>query len=164
MKRLGLLLVRAYFGSPVPLARLAGAGRGHCPPSITDGRAMLADRRHLQMSVCRAKRAVAAAKGAGAPIGDLESLTRRLRSSTNAVDPSLRIASWPEDAATLAVVAATIQEAAATALTGTIRPTTTALLDDGHRELVAISSSFGQPEDDRVPLGHATTGTPVNVR
>lgn len=115
-------------------------------------------RRNLLVAVSGSEHAVAVAKAAGAPIGDLESLGRRLREAANAVDASLRIAqrgSAPMtdlatasgQAADLSRTAAQIQGAAALALTAVARPVATELREDTEREVIAIAAGLSRFAD-----------------
>ena len=57
-------------------------------------RAVARSRRQLRLSVTAAERAVEVAAVAGAPVGELRSLSRRLRTSADALDASLAIDQW----------------------------------------------------------------------
>lgn len=117
--------------------------------------ATTARRRQLLRAVADAERAVAVADAAGAPIGDLRSLTRRLRSSADSLDASMSIdrrhapgpqepAGWSEQVDELLQAAAHIRTAAVRALSATTDHHRTGLAADAERELVAVSAGVGR--------------------
>ncbi|GEM_PF-3883619 len=125
-------------------------------------RAALRSRRQLLAAVSAAEHAVEVASAAGAPVGDLRSLSRRLRASANAIDRSLSItqrgiAGFPGTVPApsaqlhdLLQAAAQIQRAALRALEVTT-DAPAAVLRDARRELMAISSGV----DRSVDVGHS---------
>ncbi|MGH9120766.1 MAG: hypothetical protein ACRDYC_02300 [Acidimicrobiales bacterium] len=133
-------------------------------------RSLQATRRRLLVAVSGSEHALGLARSAGAPLGDLESLSRRLRTSAIAVDTSLRIAqrgtgrpdelTASEHAADLIRAARHIQEAAAAAVVGSMGPATEELVEDATRELAAITAALGSAASDtqtlsgvRIPVG-----------
>lgn len=114
-------------------------------------RAVARSRRQLRLSVTAAERAVEVAAVAGAPVGELRSLSRRLRTSADALDASLAIDQWrtTESAAMpetdrrveeLLRAAANIHESAARMLTSSSGVVQHGLLEDAERELAAVSA------------------------
>ncbi len=100
-----------------------------------------------------AEHAVAVARRAGAPVGDLDQLCVRLREA--AADASRLLAIQPQataarsdpgpatsQASGLVATAAQIQGAAAAALAATSQPAAAGLADDVHREVVALSAGL----------------------
>lgn len=116
---------------------------------IAAGRA----RRRLWRAVGAAGHAVAVAREAGAPTGDLETLCRRLRQAAADADRSLVMAgrataatrtSQPASAEVSDLVRAAdlIQEAAASAVASQSRPAARSLADDARREAEALSAGI----------------------
>lgn len=121
-------------------------------------------RRQTSRALASAGHAVGVARSAGVPLGDLESLCRRLRQVASDVDSSLRIAQRATgpliDAEAIArqaddVVASAgrIQYAAAMALTGTSGAATIELADDVHREVAAMASGIATAGRCCAPVG-----------
>lgn len=122
-------------------------------------------RRDLAQSLAGAEQAVAIARSSGAPLGELASLCRRLRSSAGAVDSSLRIAqrgpatleegqTAGRQATELAAAARRIQSAAAMAVAGSSDLVTGMLLDDVDRETTALTSAASSPAARIVGAGN----------
>jgi hypothetical protein len=112
-------------------------------------------RRELWRAVGAAEHALAAAKGGGAPTGDLDSLCRRLRRAAERADCSL--AMWQRSEASGAglepvaaevsdVVSAArqIQAAASAALASVSRPAAKELADDVRIEVVALTAGIAR--------------------
>ena len=110
-------------------------------------------RRSLWRAVSAADHAVAAARKAGAPTGDLPALCRRLRQAAADADRSLAIAARAAPAATprepasaevtdLVRAAGRIQDAAASAVASLSRPAARSLADDARREADALSAGI----------------------
>lgn len=124
-------------------------------------------RRRLARARAAAEHSVALARSSGAPLGDLESLCRRLRPATLDVDRSLRVAQRAtgslidtgvimRQADDLTTSACYIQNAAAMAMTGASAPTTSDLVYDIHREVGAIAGGIahaGQHSSSFEPWG-----------
>jgi hypothetical protein len=118
-------------------------------------RAVARSRRELLLSVSAAERAVDVAATAGAPMGELRSLSRRLRKSADALDASLsvdqrrtaRSGELPDtnrQVDDLLRAAAHIHESAARALTAVSGSVQTGLVEDAERELAAVSAGVGE--------------------
>lgn len=114
-------------------------------------RAAARSRRQLRLSVTAAERAVEVAALAGEPVSELRSLSRRLRTSADALDASLAIDQWrttrsagmPETdrrVEELLRAAANIHESAARMLTSSSGVVQNGLLEDAERELAAVSA------------------------
>jgi len=125
-----------------------------CPLPDRRWRSVTRTRRHLWRSVAGAEQAVAAARSADAPLGDLESLVRRLHRAAAAADTSLRIArrdSGPMPASDIAfaqveelrAAAGHIQHAAVAAHTWITRPATASLVVDAEREAAVVTAVVG---------------------
>ena len=110
-------------------------------------------RRRLWRAVSAAEHAVAQARKAGAPTGDLNSLCHRLRQAAIGTDRSLAIASRamppgaPPDrvssqAADLVATAGQIQGAAAHSAASVSQPKVVSLADDVRQEVVALSAGL----------------------
>ena len=110
-------------------------------------------RRRLWRAVSAAEHAVAQARKAGAPTGDLNSLCHRLRQAAGDTDWSLAIASRamppgaPPDrvssqAADLVATAGQIQGAAAHSAASVSQPKVVSLADDVRQEVVALSAGL----------------------
>jgi len=110
-------------------------------------------RRRLWRAVSAAEHAVAQARKAGAPTGDLNSLCHRLRQAAGDTDRSLAIASRamppgaPPDrvssqAADLVATAGQIQGAAAHSAASVSQPKVVSLADDVRQEVVALSAGL----------------------
>jgi hypothetical protein len=110
-----------------------------------------------------AEHAVRAARSAGASVGDLESLCRRLRRAATDVDRSVSIAQCdsgptPDGVAAtqlteLVTAAGRIRHAAATSLDHLSRPATSHLVDDVRREEAAMAAGVAATGD---PFGSFT--------
>lgn len=114
-------------------------------------RALARSRRQLRLSVAAAERAVDVAATTGAEVGELRSLSRRLRASADALDASLALDQWRTTRSTggpdlaqrvdeLLRAAADIHESAALVVTTTSGVVRSGLLEDARRELAAISA------------------------
>jgi len=110
-------------------------------------------RRRLWRAVSAAEHAVAQARKAGAPTGDLNCLCHRLRQAAGDTDRSLAIASRagppgaPPDrvssqAADLVATAGQIQGAAAHSAASVSQPKVVSLADDVRQEVVALSAGL----------------------
>lgn len=120
-------------------------------------------RRELLAAVAGAQRAVLAARQAGAPIGDLESLSRRLRATSQVLDASLALdqrasrgqAAAHEQVTEVMQAARDIQAAASLCLAAAHRPATADLLADAERELAALAAGLDRahPRTGVDPLG-----------
>jgi hypothetical protein len=102
------------------------------------------DRHRMWRAVSAAERAVAAARSADAPIGDLVVLTRRLRSSARATDALVRAGgrSAGRDVTEVVATAREIQRAAAESLLVVARPAATGLADAVRIEVAALRHGF----------------------
>jgi hypothetical protein len=101
------------------------------------------ERRRLWLAVGAAERAVTAASRAGAPTGDLDGLSRRLRQA--AQDASRRVPLSPQATAEtrdLVRAAGQIQEAAAAAAAAMAQPAARRLAEDAHREAQALAAGI----------------------
>jgi len=121
------------------------------PLPSRDWRRLQRSRRRLLKSVDAAVHAVDQARSAGAPLGDLESLCRRLAQAADPVERSLRIAQHsaaPSGAARdslrqaheLTVAADRIHQAALDQLTASMLPVTTQIADHVRIESLAMKS------------------------
>lgn len=110
-------------------------------------------RRQLWRAVGAAEHAVTVAHDAGAPLGELDVLCRRLRRAAGDTDRSLAIARHGAvvgdglecasyQVSELVSAAGQIQAAAAAALASLSRPTVSGLADDVHREAVALTAGI----------------------
>jgi len=106
-------------------------------------------RRRMHRAVEAASQAVRHADAAGAPVGDLPSVCRRLQSSAGQVDHLLRVPPLPADPAALpadpvgeadavAVAAGRIHAAARASLHQFASPAVTSASDAAHLEVVAV--------------------------
>ncbi|HYA68187.1 MAG TPA: hypothetical protein VED63_05590 [Acidimicrobiales bacterium] len=126
-----------------------------CPLPDRSWRSATRARRRLWRSVGAAEQAVNLARSAGAPLGDLEGLARRLHRAAIAVDASLRIAGrdhGPADHGAvfaqvheLEAAAGHIERAAATAQAWITRPETAGLVAEAEREAAAIAAAVAGP-------------------
>ena len=118
-------------------------------------RSTLLIRRDLWRAVAGSERAVGHLRAAGAPLGDLPSLVRRLRSAATDLDRSLQIAqdsasatgtteALSRDLGLLRSAAEHIQRSAAIALGASASPAVGALVDDTRRELAAFSAAISR--------------------
>jgi hypothetical protein len=101
------------------------------------------ERRGLWRAVGAAERAVAAARRAGAPTGDLDGLCRRLREAAG--DASRRLLPSPQAAAEirdLVEAAGQVQDAAASAAAAMAQPAARRLAEDAHREAQALAAGI----------------------
>ena len=116
---------------------------------IAAGRA----RRRLWRAVDAAGHAVAVAREAGAPTGDLEALCRRLRQAAADTDRSLVMAGrataatrtaqpGSAEVGDLVRAAGLIQEAAASAMASLSQPAAASLADDARQEAEALSAGI----------------------
>ena len=123
---------------PLPDRRWLAAGRA---------------RRRLWRAVDAAGHAVAVAREAGAPTGDLEALCRRLRQAAAGADRSLVMAGrataatrtaqpGSAEVGDLVGAAGLIQGAAASAVASLSRPVAASLADDARREAEALSAGI----------------------
>jgi hypothetical protein len=112
-----------------------------------------AARRRLWRAVSAAGHAVTAAREAGAPTGDLDSLCRRLRQAAADADRSLVLAGRATAASRraepvsaqvsdLVRAAGLIQDAAASAVASLSRPAARSLADDARREAEALAAGI----------------------
>jgi hypothetical protein len=130
-------------------------------------------RRQVLLAVSSAERAVDAAAVAGAPVGDLPQLARRLRSAADAVDASLAVGQRDPrtrreagEATTGQVrevlrAAACIHDAAALALTASSERERTGLVRDAERELTAIATGARRAAEASGTPGDGTPGPGV---
>lgn len=112
------------------------------------------ERRRLWRAVGAAEHAVAVARRAGAPTGDLDGLSRRLRQAAGDADDCLSVSRLPaepgaghgEGAMTevsdLVAAAGLIQDAAASAIALTTRAASAGLAGDARREAVALAAGI----------------------
>jgi hypothetical protein len=149
LRRAGLAAARMSMAA-------ATAGRHRLWSAPLPDRRWLAEarqRRRLWRAVAAAEHAVAAARQAGAPAGDLDGLCRRLRQAAGDADRSLAVsrtparrgeaghASGPEVSEVLAA-AGLIQDAAASALASMARHASASLAGDARREAAALSAGI----------------------
>jgi hypothetical protein len=110
-------------------------------------------RRRLWRAVSAVERAVAAAKEAGAPTGDLDALCRRLRRAAADAERSLPVfrRSPPSgggldgvssQVGDLVTAAGVIQDAAASAVVSVSRPGARSLADDVRRQAEALAAGI----------------------
>jgi len=110
-------------------------------------------RRRLWRAVAAAEHSVAQARKAGAPTGDLDGLSRRLRQAATGTDRALVMAGRAaprgghaddasSQAADLGAAAGLIQDAAASSATSATRPVVAGLADDVRREVIALSAGL----------------------
>ena len=110
-------------------------------------------RRRLWRAVGAAEHAVARARAAGAPTGDLDGLCRRLRHAAADADRSLAIAGRatapagqrvpaPADVTDLLIAAGLIQDAVGSAMASVSQPAARGLADDVRREAEALSAGI----------------------
>jgi hypothetical protein len=152
-RRLRLLWRNGPEGALVLLGRSAWRWALDRPLPDRRWREVTKSRRDLRLSVAAAERAVDVAAAAGAPVGELRSLSRRLRTSADALDASLAIDQWRATRSTgvpdigrqvdeLLRASADIHESAARMLTTTSGVVQTGLLEDAQRELAAVSAGY----------------------
>jgi hypothetical protein len=121
-------------------------------------------RRRLWHAVTAAEHAVAQARKASAPTGDLNSLCHRLRQAAADTDRSLAIASRAmppgalpahvsSQAADLVATAGRIQDAAASATASVSHPKVASLADDVRQEVVALSAGLASAARSSRPPG-----------
>lgn len=146
VRRLKLLgwAAAARPGAAAAGAMAAGRYRAWSLP-LPDRRRLAAawERRRLWLAVAAAERAVTAARRAGAPTGDLDSLCARLRQAAG--DAGRRMPLSREAAAEirdLAEAAAQIQAAAASAAAAMARPAARQLAEDARREAQALAAGI----------------------
>lgn len=128
---------RWLWSRPLPDRRWRSAGRAH---------------RQLWRAVSAAEHAVAAARGGGAPTGELGALCRRLRQAAGDADRSLAIQRRAADAGALEAAASQvtelvsadgqIQAAVAATLGSSSRLAASGLADDVHREAQALAAGM----------------------
>ena len=110
-------------------------------------------RQELWRAISAADHAVTAARQAGAPIGELHTLSRRLRRAAANADRALSVARRAPAAAgelgpvtsqvgDLVKTAGLIHDAAASAVASVYQPAATNLADDARREAVALSAGI----------------------
>ena len=110
-------------------------------------------RRRLWRAVAAAERAVARARQANAPTGDLDGLCRRLRQAATDTDRALAMAGRAtppggqlepvsSEVAELVVAAGIIQDVAASAVSSVSWPAAASLAADVRREAVALSAGL----------------------
>jgi hypothetical protein len=152
-RRLRLLWRNGPEGAVVLLGRSAWRWALDRPLPDRRWRDVTRSRRELRLSVAAAERAVDVAASVGAPVGELRSLARRLRTSADALDASLAIDQWrttrsagvPDIARQvdeLLRAATDIHESAARMLTTTSSVVQTGLMEDARRELAAVSAGY----------------------
>lgn len=152
-RRLRLLWRNGPEGALILLGRSAWRWALDRPLPDRRWREVAKSRRELRLSVAAAERAVDVAEAAGAPVAELRSLSRRLRTSADAVDASLAIDQWRATRSTgmpdiarqvdeLLRASADIHESAARMLTTTSGVVQTGLLEDAQRELAAVSAGY----------------------
>jgi hypothetical protein len=121
-------------------------------------------RRRLRRAVTGAEHAVAQARKSGAPIGDLDSLCRRLRQAATDTDRSLAIAGRATppgahadrasaQATELVAAAALIQNAAASSAASMSRPAVASLTQDVRQEVTALSAGLASAARSARPSG-----------
>jgi len=120
-------------------------------------------RRELWRAVGAAEHAVAMARRAGAPTGELDGLARRLRQAAGSADRRLAIGQRHAAAgagldpavgevSSLLTAAGQIQAAASAALASVSRPAARQLADDVHMEVAALAAGLASAAgDDRPP-------------
>jgi hypothetical protein len=158
-RRLVVLIQRRILGVIVPTAPVvsfAGVRRGG-PDAFSWP--TVAPRRRLWRAVRSAEQAVAHATAAGAPVGDLPSLCRRLRTAALGVDRAICAAGasggvrrpLPPDVAReledVVTAARGIHGNAVAAITATSRHSTSALVLDVHTETQALAAGLRSPGD-----------------
>ncbi|MDR3034995.1 MAG: hypothetical protein LBV78_18155 [Kitasatospora sp.] len=127
-------------------------------------------RRRLWRAVTAAEHAVAQARKAGAPTGDLDSLCRRLRQAAADADRSVAVAGRAtgvstgsdhasSQAADLIVAAGLIQDAAASSAASMMRPAVASLTEDVRQEVTALSA--GLASATRSPGSRGLPGQPA---
>jgi hypothetical protein len=152
-RRLRLLWRNGPEGALILVGRSAWRWALDRPVPDRRWREVTKSRRQLRLSVAAAERAVDVAGAAGAPVGELRSLSRRLRASADALDASMAIDQWrttrsagvpdiAQQVEDLLRAAADIHEAAARMLTGTSGVVQTGLAEDAQRELAAVSAGY----------------------
>jgi hypothetical protein len=112
------------------------------------------ERRRLWRAVTAAEHAVAVARRAGAPTGDLQSLCWRLRQGAGDADRCLAVARRPAapgaghcagaiaEVGDLVTAAGLIQDAAASAAASMARPAVEGLAEDARREAAALAAGI----------------------
>lgn len=148
---------RAVAGRAVGAAAAAGGAgwRWLWSRPLPDRRwiAAVTARRRLWRAVGAAEHAVAQARTAGAPTGDLDGLCRRLRQAAADADRSLAMAGRatapagqrgpaPSEVTDLLVAAGLIQEAVASAVASVAQPAARGLAEDVRREAEALSAGI----------------------
>ncbi len=110
-------------------------------------------RQELWRAVSAADHAVTAARQAGAPIGELDTLCRRLRHAAADADRALSVARRapaaaceqgpvPSQVGDLVKTAGLIHDAAVSAVASVYQPAAVSLADDARREAVALSAGI----------------------
>jgi hypothetical protein len=147
---------RVMAGRAAVVAAGAAARRGAWSVPLPDRRWLAAarERRRLWRAVGAAEHAVAGARQAGAPAGELGDMCRRLREAAGYADRCLSVSGRPaasravHGAGALAEVsgvvtaAGLIQDAAASALAAMARPAAASLADDARREAAALAAGI----------------------
>jgi len=121
-------------------------------------------RRELWRAVGAAEHAVAAARGGGAPTGDLDGLCQRLRQAAGSADRRLAIGQRPAVAGAgldpavsevggLLSAAGQIQAAASAALASVSRPAACQLADDVRIEVAALTTGLASAAGSKGPPG-----------
>jgi hypothetical protein len=112
------------------------------------------ERRRLWRAVAAAEHAVAVARQAGAPTGDLDGLCRRLRQAAGDADRCLSVSRRPAEpgaghgagamaeVSDLVAAAGVIQDAAASAVASMARPASASLAEDVRREAAALAAGI----------------------
>jgi hypothetical protein len=137
----------------VAAAEVADSGRRRAWSVPFPDRRWLAvarERRRLWRAVGAAEHAVAVARQAGAPTGDLDGLCRRLRQAAADADRCLSVSRRPAEpgagaiaeASDLVAAAGVIQDAAASAVASMARPASAGLAEDARREAVALAAGI----------------------
>lgn len=116
--------------------------------------AVARERRRLWRAVGAAEHAVAAARQAGAPTGDLDGLCRRLRQAAADADRCLSVSRRPAEPGAghgagavaevghLVTAAGVIQDAAASAVASVARPAAASLAEDARLEAAALAAGI----------------------
>jgi hypothetical protein len=155
VRRLGRLGRAAAGRAGLVAAGAAGAGRRWLWSRPVPDRRWLAavrERRRLWRAVGAAEHAVAAARLAGAPTGDLEGLCRRLRQSAGNADRVLAVQGSAAaggglgpasaQARDLQVTAGLIRDAAVSVAAAMAQPAAGSLAEDVRREVTALSAGI----------------------
>jgi hypothetical protein len=150
-RRLRFLLRLGPEAAVVAAGRLAWRSVLDRPRPDRRWRELARSRRRLRQSVSAAEHAVELAASTGAPVGELRSLSRRLRKAADALDASLAADQWSPVRSTatpqtarevdeLLGAAASVHASAAGLLATASGAAQIGLLEDAERELAAVSA------------------------